>query len=179
MKDITVLYIIFGIIGVGLLTVAVFLGIHIFRRWKTRSILFQVFGLDGKIKVFRVKNPKKKVKLDGKSYIYDEKAEVRDFWNKTIFYYENNPQAIIFDASKHENKLSSQALDNVLEDEFIRKVFNPTNALSASMILSYLTLGLLAVILYFVFTGDINVKISDPDTLKTIGEACKTAITGK
>lgn len=179
MEDITVLYIIFGIIGLGFLMSAVFMGIHIFRRWKTRSVLFHIIGVDGKIKKSRISNPQPKNKVFGKTYIYDEKAEYRDFWNKSIFYYENIPNPIIFDRESQKVKVSSEALNNIVEDDFIKKLFNPADILSIENILGYITVALLVIMFYFLVIDQITVKIAqDPETMRIIGQACKQALTG-
>lgn len=179
MEDIIVLYIIFGILGLGFVVTAVFMGISVFRRFKTRSVLFQIIGVDGKIKKKRLTNPSHKNKLFGKSYVYDEKCEYRDFWNKTIFYFENIPNPIIFDRTDKQVKVSSEALNNIVEDDFIKKLFNPASLASIENILGFITIGLLIVMFYFLVLDNIVVKIADdPETIRVIGAACRQALTG-
>lgn len=179
MEDIQVLYIIFGIIGIGFISLSVFLGIYLHRRWKTRTVLFNIVGVDGKLRFKRINNPKDINEVYGHSYTYDQKCEVPDRWNKSIFYYEGIPDPILFDRTSITPKVTSKALNNIVEDDFIRKLFNPASPLSLENILGYITIGLVVIMLYLLVFDNISVNLANtPETIDLIKNACRSAVLG-
>lgn len=178
MDDTTILSILLGFVGVGFAAMAIFLGIYVFRRWKRRTVLFNIIGLDGIIRKKRIKNPQKKNKIEGKTYIYDETVALKDFWGTTIFYFQNNSEPIVFDSTEYKAKVSSTNLTGIVEDNFIKQLFSPAGLGITGAILIIVGLAVLG-LYYFVAIEPTAVTLSaDSENIQILASACKAALTG-
>lgn len=165
-------------VGVVFLGILIFLGIYLYRRRKENTVLCKVLSKDGKWISKRVKNPSTKVKLFGGTYIYDEKAETRNFWGKEVHWWFKDPNPIIYDAPNRQLKLSSESLNNVVEDNFIGKLFQPVDLLSSDHILLYIIVGMVALLVYKLLFDPVAVVLAnDSETINLITKACRAAIT--
>lgn len=180
MESGTILAILVGILAFSFLGLAIFLGIFLYRRRKARTVKFNIIGVDGQIQVKRLKNPSEKSnKIYGKRYLYDKKAELRDFWGINMFYKDGNPNAIIFGKIKDENpKLSAGNISKVMEDNFISKLFSPAGLMNAETIFGLITMLLGIAVLYFLVIENVSVNlIASPENTQIIANACRQAFT--
>lgn len=176
----TILNILIGILAVSFLSLAIFLGIFLYRRWKSKTVRFNIIGVDGQIKRKRIKTPNpKKNKLFGKVYFYNQKAELKDFWGINMFYFDGISDPIIFDRQDKVVKLSASNIAKVMEDNFISRLFSPSNVVNIASVFGFLTLIAVLGVLYFTVIDPTNVTlVNSPDNLAVLSQACKIALSG-
>ena len=166
------------ILGSAVLLLVITMVVYLYRRWKSRSVLVNIIHQDGVITRRRIGKIGKRFKVQNRSYVYDQDCELKDRWHKQIYYWWNNPNPIKFDRPSQELKLTSTNLTNVVEDNFITKLFSPSGFTTENLLILF-ALGGIAALLYFtLFDPPAATLVGSEENMNVIKDACLAAFRG-
>jgi hypothetical protein len=116
------------IIGVGLLFILLFVlaGIILYRVSVKNKIRVNILMKARIWKRFKIKirTLGKTIKYNEVGYVFDDKAIIKGKYCDNIYYYEGNPEPIIFDFGSNIPKTQAKDLQTILDSDLIEKLFS-------------------------------------------------------
>jgi len=127
------------IIVMGLFLIsAIILGVLFFTKQRT---VFRIISPNKRFKrhVMRGAVPEK-INMHGGTYVYSEEAELRNFWGATIYYFDGNPNPIVFDHTKHKIITRASDLKHIIKNTIIEQLLASDSLTKIILILTGINL---------------------------------------
>ena len=147
-------WIIWFFIGVGLLFLLLFTlgGIILYKVSVKKKIRINILMKSRQWKRFKVKLQKvgKEITYNDGKYVFDDRGIIKGNLCDNIYYYEGNPEPIIFDFSVNKPKVQAQDLQTILDSDLIEKLFSEKRLAKIEMLLVII---LIVVVITLLATG--------------------------
>lgn len=162
------------VLGVSLVTFAI-----LFIVWLTKQrTVFRIIAPNKRTKryVIRGSVPEKNTFGSG-TYIYDSEAELTDFWGKQVYYFEGNPNPIIFDRKAQKVVTNARDLKHIIKNTIIEQLLASDTLTKILMVLSVIILiaSIGGVIAQFIHTPACDLANSQAN-IEVISNAFKQAL---
>jgi hypothetical protein len=87
-----------------------------------------------KVKITQITN-KDAIKYKDGVYTFDDRAIIKARYCDNIYYFEGNPEPIVFDFQQNKPKVQSQDLQTILDSDLIEKLFSEKRLARMEMLL--------------------------------------------
>jgi hypothetical protein len=174
--------IIWFLIGAGFLFVLLFVlgGIILYRVSNKTKIRFNILLKAKRWRRFKlpVRKVSKDIKDHDQAYTFDDRALIKGKYVDDIYYYEGNPNPIIFDFSQNMAKIQARDLQTILDSDLIEKLFSEKRLARMEMLLLII---LIITAITLIVSGAhfaVHPNIASTANAKFIANITRTVLTG-
>jgi uncharacterized membrane protein len=166
-------------LGSFVLSVIVLGLIILFKLRKKTNIHATIFLESGSQTSFYFNRKKKSMTIDEKTYNMNEKAIHKTAWYDYIYFFENNPEPIIYNHNEFKPVIPASELTKILEDNSLQELLTQGEMQTIQLLLIIaLCSGVITmVMIIIIMSKGVKIKIT-PELTNMIYNVTKTAITG-
>lgn len=170
------------LIGAGFLFLLLFslAGIILYRVSVKNKIRINILMKSKQWRRFKVslRRVGKEIIDNGNRYVFDDRGIIKGKYCDNIYYYEGNPEPIIFDFSSNIPKTQSKDLQTILDSDLIEKLFSEKRLARMELLLIIILIIVGLIVLLCIGDYVVPANIQSTKNAEFLANITRTVLTG-